>query len=249
MRRAPVVAPRHPSSGHDQAAIAADARRLAGFITALDGFRFVDPGPAYAHMGALLTDAVLQAGIAYETVVKPRVMRVARDERTRTTTGFLEALMANGAERLLHWRGKRKIATLEGLARMLAEERVEEVDDLKHWLAGAESSERLRTIHGVGPKTIDYVRILAGCETVAPDVRIRAFLEQAGIPPWDYEKARSVVAEAARLLGVAERTLDHSIWAFGSAKRAAHSTRSECNASTSPPDRPAGRAERSARPS
>ncbi len=53
-----------------------------------DGFRYVDPGPTNAHMGALMTDAVLQTCIAYETVVKPRVMRVARDERTRTWTGF-----------------------------------------------------------------------------------------------------------------------------------------------------------------
>jgi len=218
MRRVRVVAPRHPATGLDQVAIAADARQLARFVATLEGFRFVDPGPAYDHMGALLTDAVLQAGMRYETVVK-RVMCIKRDESARTTTGFLDALKADGAERLLHWHG-RKIATIEELARMLAEERVEEVKDLKRWLASLENVERLDSIHGVGPKTIDYVRILAGCEANAPDVRIRAFLERAGIPPWGYEKARSVVAEAARLLGVAERTLDHSIWAFGSTQRA-----------------------------
>ena len=38
------------------------------------------PGePEYEHMGALLTDAVLQAGLDYEKVVHPKASRVSRD--------------------------------------------------------------------------------------------------------------------------------------------------------------------------
>jgi hypothetical protein len=39
----------------------------------------VSSGLPYGHMGATLTDAVLQSGISYETVVLPRVERILRD--------------------------------------------------------------------------------------------------------------------------------------------------------------------------
>ena len=49
---------------------------LAEYIRAKRDFEIVKSiDGSYGHMGATLTDAVLQAGVKYETVVRPRVLR------------------------------------------------------------------------------------------------------------------------------------------------------------------------------
>ncbi len=53
------------------------ATLLVKYLSTLDGFVIVDdPDGPYHHMGATITDAILQAGTTYETVVRPRVKRI-----------------------------------------------------------------------------------------------------------------------------------------------------------------------------
>ena len=67
----------------------------------------------------------------------------------------------------------------------------------------------------MGPKTVDYFKILCGeQDAAAVDVHLTRFLEQAGVRVRDYEQARTVIAEAARLLSVTAARLDHSIWTY-----------------------------------
>ncbi len=67
----------------------------------------------------------------------------------------------------------------------------------------------------MGPKTIDYFKILCGEEdTAAVDVHLVRFLERAGVTVRDYDHARRVVADTAPLLGVSTARLDHSIWTY-----------------------------------
>jgi hypothetical protein len=56
----------------------AQLHALADFIHNDPGLLVKDPGENYAgyeHMGALLTDAMLQAGLRYETTVLPLVKK------------------------------------------------------------------------------------------------------------------------------------------------------------------------------
>ena len=90
--------------------------------------------------------------------------------------------------------------------------------DLRFWLcedAGecAANAGKLAAIRGIGPKTIDYFKILCGeQDTAAIDMHLTRFLEQAGVRVTSYEHARAVVAGAAAELGVPAAQLDHSIW-------------------------------------
>lgn len=177
-------------------------------VTSMDG--------AYAHMGATLTDAVLQAGVTYATVVRPRVhaLRASHPEAC-TTSAFLALLEGeNGPETHLRWRGGRKIATLLELTRLLVAEGVETEDQFRAWVAVPGNLDRLRRIKGIKDKTANYIEILLGKQSVAVDRHLFRFLAEAGLPTSNYDEAHVLIRDAAVLLGVDVSLLDHSIWRY-----------------------------------
>lgn len=190
---------------------------LADYINSLPKFKlFTDrrhPGePEYEHMGALLTDAVLQAGINYENVVHPRALWVRNHyPEAVTTSGFLNVLEAKGYQEVLNWNDDVKPNTLKRLDTFLRDRNVETVEDLKAWLSRPQSNKELQAIKGVGPKTADYLPILAGLPAVAVDRHIVKFCGAAGI---DKKGIRKAVKEAAAELDVDEGCLDYSIWFY-----------------------------------
>jgi hypothetical protein len=193
---------------------------LVTYTRSLPGFEMVDElGVPYNHMGATITDAILQAGLRYETVVWPRVKHVLETfPEAATTSGFLRLLRERGGDEVVHWTHQEKLGRMYAVAELFISEGVETEADLHRWLCGDESKCRahvakLAAVHGVGPKTIDYFKILCGEEnTAAIDVHLLRFLEQAGVHPCDYDHAREVLTGAAELLGVSAACLDHSIW-------------------------------------
>lgn len=177
-------------------------------------------------MGATITDAVLQAGLRYETVVWPRVQHVMETfPEAATTSGFLRVLRERGGEELVRWTHPEKLGRMEAVAALFVAEGVETEAELGKWLRGGPGSDadaacganiaKLAAIRGIGPKTIDYFKILCGEEdTAAIDVHLLRFLERAGVRVRDYDHARQVVAGAAPLLGVSAARLDHCIWTY-----------------------------------
>lgn len=194
---------------------------LADYINSLPKFElFKDirpPGqPVYKHMGALLTDAILQAGLDYDKVVLPKALRV-RDNypEAATTSGFLKVLEAKGYQEVLQWKDEVKPDRVKRLAIFLGDQNVETVAELKVWLTRPESRKEVRTIKGVGPKTADYLPILAGLPSVAVDRHIVRFCDEAGIEKKAIKKA---VKQAALELGTDEGCLDYSIWFYMSSR-------------------------------
>lgn len=89
-----------------------------------------------------------------------------------------------------------------------------------------EDSDGIR--QGIGPKTVDYFKILVGISTSAIDRHLFDFLRLAGLAPCGYVDAQSIIHATADLLGVDRARFDHSIWQFMS-KRAASPQLSECH--------------------
>jgi len=83
----------------------AGATRVAAYVRASADFEMVeDLALPYNHMGATVTDAVLQAGLRYETVVWPRVQHVMEAfPEAATTSGFPAVLRERGGEEVVHW--------------------------------------------------------------------------------------------------------------------------------------------------
>jgi len=198
------------------------ASRVAAYCRGLGDFEIVEElALPYNHMGATITDAVLQAGLRYETVVWPRVQHVMESyPEAATTSGFLFVLRERGGENVVHWTHPEKLGRMNAVAELFIAEGVETETDLLMWLCGSGSEchehvAKLAAVRGMGPKTIDYFKILCGeQDTAAIDMHLTRFLEQAGVRVTSYEQARDVIAGAAAELGVPTARLDHTIWTY-----------------------------------
>jgi hypothetical protein len=175
--------------------------------------------PAYReplyHVGAILADAALQAGLNYRTVVKVRIDRIVQDfPEAATLSGMFKAIASIGVAEFLRWHHHTKVSRFVCLAELLRNQSIDDVHELRTWLQNPACREKLRAIHGVGPKTVDYLCGLVGLDFIAVDRHIRAFASDAGVKAADYEFLQIVVSYAADLLGVSRRHFDASIWTY-----------------------------------
>lgn len=198
------------------------ARRLANYILALDDFSIPTTVQfqSYGHMGAILTDAILQAGLNYRTVVAPRVNNVInRYPQANTTVSFLNVIIRDGANRVINWNHHEKPRRLHELSALLFEYRINTEDELREWLINSYSQELLLDIKGVGPKTVDYLKKLVNIQSVAIDRHIRKFVSNSGIHYGEYSEIKKVVEFTADLLDVHRSCLDYAIWSYMSTKK------------------------------
>jgi hypothetical protein len=207
-----------------------DPEKLAQYVLSLPGFEFyktIDGN--YDHIGAAVADAVLQANNNYRTHVKPRVNRIiALYPEARTTSSVLRLLESIAATEFLNWRGEDRAERFAQVLNLFEAEGIEVETNLREWLSHDLNLPKLRSIKGIGPKTIDYFKILVGVSTSAIDRHLLGFLGLAGLTPCGYLDAQSVINSTADILSVDRAYFDHSIWQFMS-KRAAASQTGECH--------------------
>lgn len=169
----------------------------------------------YSHMGAILADAVLQAGVSYKNVVAPRVNRILSwHPHATTTSDLLDLIALNGLNVLLQWKHPEKPRRFLELAQLLYICAVETEADLRSWIHCEQHQQKLRSLRGIGPKTIDYLKSLVGISAVAVDRHIRNFARIAGVSLTNYHEIRSVIEGAADSLGIAAGDLDVAIWSY-----------------------------------
>jgi hypothetical protein len=207
-----------------------DAERLAQYVRSLPQFVIYETIDGnYNHMGATVADAVLQANMHYATHVKPRVNRIlATYPEARTTTAILRLLERISAVEFLSWRGEDRAERFSRVILLFASEHVETEADLRDWLLDTANLVKLRSIKGIGPKTLDYFKILVGVSTCAIDRHLLNFLGLAGLVPSNYGEAQAVINATADILSVDRVYFDHSIWQF-MIRRAVQSGVAECN--------------------
>jgi hypothetical protein len=185
--------------------------QLTQYLREAEGFSIKIPDYGhYDHMGATLTETILQQGLKYEQQVKPVVEGIRRIPEARTTSGFL-----NGVDiPTIVGYGYKGIAIAE-VARFLQRHAIETEDELKTWLQREDHVTALQSLNHIGPKSCDYLKNLVGIEGVAVDSHIREVVHEAGVPrSASYEQIQSVVELAASALGVSGYVLDYSIWVW-----------------------------------
>jgi len=197
------------------------ALKLVDYLQTLASFRFVDPIEGrYHHMGATITDAILQAGINYKTVVHPRVCRIRKIyPEAVTTSAFWHLLNKEGVKQVLLWEDDEKPNRVVALTHFFLSEGIESEDDLARWLKDKINKARLLKVRGVGPKTADYLMILVGMQTAAADRYVFSILEEAGVATSNYDEARNILNLAADAMGVNRAFLDYSIWQYMSTRK------------------------------
>jgi endonuclease III len=91
---------------------------------------------------------------------------------------------------------------------------LETESDLSKWLCLPGASGELLAIKGIGPKTVDYLKILVGLPTMAVDRHVRSLCQSLGFDFKEYSEFKSVLCIAAEILAIAPQILDGIIWEY-----------------------------------
>ena len=167
----------------------------------------------YDHAGALLADAVLQAGLNYRSVVMPRVGRILREFPDADRVSALVCLIKEGSTAyLLNWQHPTKVQRFEHLVGFLNRANVDTTDDICKVLKSDTFCADLQSLNGVGPKTVDYMSCLVGIESIAVDRHIRTFAVRAGVNNDEYHFLKNAFCFAADLLSISRREFDAWVW-------------------------------------
>jgi hypothetical protein len=113
------------------------AKVLAEYIKNLPSFIIVDEIDGnYHNMGAVIIDGILQAGIKYETTVRPRVKKYLTDHPQITTTKqFAELISKVPVSKLINWKPSAKTQRIEKLTEFLVSKGINAEAEFKLWLA------------------------------------------------------------------------------------------------------------------
>jgi hypothetical protein len=197
------------------------ARQIADHADRLGVHRFpISSSRPSGHIGAVLADAILQAGVNYGTVVKPRVERIhLKFPETAILSGVASVIDREGAEFFLSWKHPTKVTRFVNLAGVLSVNGIETTGELRELLRISETRQALLSLKGIGPKTYDYMCGLVGIDCIAVDRHIVRFAADAGVSFTDNEHLKTVVSFAADLLGVRRRDFDAWIWRIVSEHR------------------------------
>jgi len=174
------------------------------------------------NMGATIIDGILQSGLRYDTVVKPRVDKFKNEYReVKTTTQFYELINTKDLSEIINMKGQ-KIDRIISLVKFLKNERVETEDDFYEWLLKKDNLLALSNLKGIKGKTIEYLKILTGHkDTVAVDVRLRKFISMCcdDMEITSDNFAREILMRVSEKLRVEPATLDFSIWSYMTPER------------------------------
>jgi len=197
--------------------IVCEARKLANFIAGLDSFEtlHIKEEFCYQHIGALFVDITLQAGLNYNSVVKPRVQRVLLNYPEADTAQRFHLLIENhGLQQVIKWKSDIKINRLKRLVYFALDNKINTCVDFKIFLMDNKNREEFLKLNGVGPKTVDYTLKLLNFDTVAVDRHIYSFVEMAAIKAESYAFTKKVVEYAADFLQISRSSMDYSIWRY-----------------------------------
>ena len=190
------------------------ATKLVNFIQTKE-FAPVTQRKPYYHMGATITDAILQAGLNYHHVVYPRVLKILVEYSDyKTTCDFIILMQVLPLTEIVNFKNSKKLQRIRDLSWFLYNNGIENEDQLAKWLDAEKNVSLLRKVNGIGPKTVDYLKILSGNQAIAIDRHLFTFLEMAGIYHCSYDEASLIYARAAELLNISQYELDKKIWLY-----------------------------------
>lgn len=191
-----------------------EARMVADYARLHGGDRPpTSPRPTSNHLGAVLADSVLQAGVRYETVVRPRVTRIVTlYPEARNLKGLSQLLARVDTSEFLMWQHPIKVKRFERLVEFFEARSLDRTEEVAKFLDEKLARTQLMELNGVGPKTFDYLCTLLGLDRIAVDRHVITFASEAGVSVDGYEHVQRVTSYAADLLGIMRRDFDAWMW-------------------------------------
>lgn len=202
---------------------AKDARKLADYIINLpevnQNYQSANQF-SYYHIGALFTDVVLQAGLNYNSVVKPRIQKVLiYYPEDYTVAKFQVVINREGLGNIINWKDSVKLDRFERLLQFAVSNNIDSCSDLKLFFCGKDSYHHFLSINGFGPKSLDYLLKLLNIDSVAVDRHIYSFVKMAAVDVKGYQQTKKVVEYAADFLNISRSAMDQMIWNYMSEKK------------------------------
>lgn len=200
------------------------SRHLVQYIKSVEDLKWAykKRNSGYNHIGALFTDIILQAGLNYKNVVKPRVDRVMYDfPQANNLQNLRLVIEQHSLEEVIKWSHPVKIERFLDLLNFCTKREINSCNDLKIFLRNSDNRILFLSVKGLGPKTLDYTLKLLDFDTIAVDRHIIGFLELAGLKHKGYEFTKKTFEFAADLLEISRSSLDETIWYYMSNKQTA----------------------------
>lgn len=167
------------------------------------------------HIGALLADVTLQAGMNYQYVVRPRVTRILRKYPSGSTIRKLLTLVKRVSVRqLLNWNNKRKLRVFAELLGTCHRNNIDSVQDLALWVDDPCARPVFLAVNGMGDKSFDYLRMLCGHAVFPIDRHMRYLLQLAGVGECvrRYHEAQRLLVGACERLQLDPRNTEVALW-------------------------------------
>ncbi len=189
--------------------------KLVSFISFLN-LRFNSTErKSYNNLGATLADTILQSGLHYKTVVWPRVDYILKFyTEFRKTSEIQDLVNEITTSTYLNWKGIEKINRFNNLLRLLRDHYIQTENDLKEWLSYDSTEYLLLSQRGIGPKTLDYIKLLVGIQSIPIDRHLLRFANMGEIYISSYQEASSIYKNVSEELNIDYLTLDRTIWSF-----------------------------------
>jgi hypothetical protein len=169
--------------------------------------------PRYTHMGAILADTALQAGLSYSTVVQPRIERLLRTFPAAVSiTGLCKDLSETSASVFLNWTHPEKVERFVNLVEACSSASVDTIWDFQEWVVTRIAAAALGSIRGIGPKSVDYLRMLAGHSAVPMDRHLFRFIAMAGVRTNNYYVAQRAFIDGCVLAGLDPDYAERELW-------------------------------------
>lgn len=194
-----------------------EVNKLVNYIENHQEFNIIKSNYCFynTHLGAVLTDIILQSGLNYNTVVFPRVINVFNNfDRASDLNGLTDIINDIGLEKLLNWKNEVKIKRFQSVLEYLKNNSIQTTTELLIHLSYEDNVKDFLSIPGIGNKTIDYFFKLMHLETIAVDRHIIQFLTLANVDFHNYQTAKKIVEFTADILNISRRDIDYSIWYY-----------------------------------
>jgi hypothetical protein len=178
----------------------------------------------------LVVDAAFSStGLDYKEVVKPAAERFHQEfvePGDVSSLADLRSLKDNPDYTEQFGTGRPELVWK--IAGALLENGADTVDDLsvlQSWAENADPQDRedpIRELNGIGPATFQYLRMIAGANTIKPDIQVERFVEELNrdVPAFDFEtdSKTDVLKSCRRLAANSEYSLieiDQIAWWYG----------------------------------
>jgi len=194
-----------------------EINKLIKFIENHQDFNIIKSNSCFYnnHLGAVLTDIILQAGLNYRTVVLPRVLHVYNEfYAANNLDGLLSTINEIGLNNFLNWQNEIKLNRFQFVLDYLVDNSIQTTNELHKHLTRDINLKSFLSIQGIGNKTLDYFFKLMNVDTITVDRHIINFLSQANINYFNYHSAKKIVEYAADILDISRRDIDYSIWNY-----------------------------------